>query len=244
MRLPACVSLPRCLLVIARLPAGVAAVTAETLLVVRKTDNAVDFIDPGSGLRLASVATGFAPHEISVSPDGRLAVVSNYGTREQPGSSISVLDLEQPGELRRIDLAPHSRPHGVAWYAPDRVAVTTEGSQQPAARRSASRAASCSAIATEQETSHMVVVSADARRAYVTNLGSGTTTAIDLVAGRKLADLPTGAGSEALALSPDGRELWVAARAEGRLAIVDTAQLQVTATFAGARHADPHRHDA
>ena len=45
--------------------------TAETLLVVRKTDDALDFIDPGSGLRLATVDLGHAPHEVSVSPDGR-----------------------------------------------------------------------------------------------------------------------------------------------------------------------------
>ncbi len=75
----------------------------------------------------------------------------------------------------------------------------------------------------------MVVVSADARRAYVTNIGSGTTTAIDLVAGRKLEDIATGAGSEALALTPDGRELWVAARADGHIAVVDTATLAVKA---------------
>ena len=105
-------------------PAG-----AETLLVVRKTGNAVDFMDPGSGLRLAAVPTGNAPHEISVSPDGKRAVVSNYGTREQPGSTVSIIDLEQPQEVRRIDLAPHTRPHGVAWYAADRIAVTTEGSR-------------------------------------------------------------------------------------------------------------------
>ncbi|HSW33747.1 MAG TPA: hypothetical protein VLH36_09060, partial [Steroidobacteraceae bacterium] len=49
-------------------PAG-----AETLLVVRKSDAAVDLIDPGSGARLASVSLGYAPHEVSVSPDGRLA---------------------------------------------------------------------------------------------------------------------------------------------------------------------------
>ena len=73
----------------------------------------------------------------------------------------------------------------------------------------------------------MVVVSADARRAYVTNIGSGTTTAIDLVAGRKLEDIATGAGSEALALTPDGRELWVAARADGHIAVIDTATLAV-----------------
>jgi DNA-binding beta-propeller fold protein YncE len=201
---------------------------AETLLVVRKTDSAVSFIDPGSGLLLATVPTGFAPHEISVSPDGQRAVVSNYGTREQPGASVSIIDLAQPREIRRIELAPHTRPHGVAWYAPDRVAVTTEGSQSlvlvdPDAGRVVQ------AIATAQETSHMVAVSADASRAYVTSIGSGTTTVFDLAAGRKVTDLPTGAGSEALALSPDGRELWVAARAAGEIAVVDTGSLEITA---------------
>jgi DNA-binding beta-propeller fold protein YncE len=201
---------------------------AETLLVVRKTDNAVDFMDPGSGRRLASVLTGNAPHEISVSPDGKRAVVSNYGTREQPGSTLSIIDLEQPREMRRIDLAPHTRPHGVAWFGADRIAVTTEGSRHmlvldPDAGKIISE------IETAQETSHMAVVSADARRAYVTNIGSGTATAIDLVTGRKLLDVPTGAGSEGLALTPDGRELWVAARADGHVAVVDTAALEVRA---------------
>jgi DNA-binding beta-propeller fold protein YncE len=201
---------------------------AETLLVVRKTDDAVDFVDPGSGLRLASVALGHAPHEVSVSPDGRLAALTNYGTRERPGSTLSIVDLEQPRELTRIDLAPHARPHGVAWFAADRIAVTAEGSQHllivdPGAGRVVS------AIATGQDVSHMVAVSADARRAYVTNIGSGTVTALDLAAGRKLGDVATGAGSEALAVTPDGRELWVAARADGHIAIVDTAALAVSA---------------
>ena len=201
---------------------------AETLLVVRKTDDALDFVDPGSGLRLASVPLGHAPHEVSVAPDGRRAAVTNYGTRERPGSTLSIVDLEQAKELRRIELAPHTRPHGVAWYAPDRIAVTTEGSKHllvvdPEAGHIVS------AIATAQEVSHMVVVSGDGARAYVASIGSGTATALDLVAGRKLGDAATGGGSEALALTPDGRELWVAARAEGHLAIVDTATLEVTA---------------
>jgi DNA-binding beta-propeller fold protein YncE len=200
---------------------------AETLLVVRKTDDALDFMDPGSGLRVATVALGHAPHEVSVAPDGRRAVVSNYGTRERPGSTLSIVDLAQPRELRRIDLAPHTRPHGVAWFAADRIAVTVEGSQhllvvEPDTGRIVA------AIATGQEVSHMVTVSADGNRAYVTNIGSGSTSALDLAAGRKLGDVATGGGSEALALTPDGRELWVAARAAGQLAIVDTASLAVT----------------
>lgn len=205
-----------------------APVAAETLLVVRKTDDAVDFIDPGSGLRLASVMLGHAPHEVSVSPDGRRAAVSNYGTRERPGSTLSIVDLEQPRELQRVDLTPHTRPHGVAWFAPDRIAVTTEGSRHlvlvdPEAGRVVG------AIETGQEVSHMVAVSANATRAYVTNIGSGTTTALAIDTGRKLGDIATGAGSEALALTPDGRELWVAARAVGQLAVVDTTTLEVVA---------------
>jgi DNA-binding beta-propeller fold protein YncE len=204
-----------------------APVAAETLLVVRKSDDALDLVDPGSGARLAAVSLGYAPHEVSVSPDGRLAAVTNYGSREQPGSTLSIVDLEQPRELRRIDLAPHARPHGVAWFAPDRIAVTTEGSKhllvvEPESGRIVA------AIATGQDISHMVAVDAGRQRAYVTNIGSGTTTALDLASNRKLDDLATGAGSEALALTPDGRELWVAARADGHLAIVDTRKLEVT----------------
>jgi DNA-binding beta-propeller fold protein YncE len=167
------------------------------------------------------VVVGHAPHEVSVSPDGRHAVVSNYGTREAPGSTLSILDLEQPRELRRIELAPHQRPHGVAWFAHDRIAVTTEASKsllvvEPSTGRVVA------AIDTGQEVSHMVAVAADGQRAYVANIGSGTTTALDLAMGRKLHDLPTGDGSEGLALSPDGRELWVGARGAGELAVVDT----------------------
>ena len=207
---------------------AVAPAAAETLLVVRKTDDAIDLMDPGSGLRIASVALGHAPHEVSVSPDGKRAAVTNYGTREQPGATLSIVDLEQPREVRRIDLTPHTRPHGVAWFAPDRIAVTAEGTKHlvivdPDAGRV------ISAIETGQDVSHMVVVSADATRAYVTNIGSGTTTAFDLVAQRKLGDIATGAGSEALAVTPNGRDLWVGARAAGEIAIVDTATLAILA---------------
>ena len=207
---------------------AVAPVMAETLLVVRKTDDALDFMDPGSGLRLASVPLGHAPHEVSVSPDGKRAAVTNYGTRERPGSTLSIVDLERPRELSRIDLAPHSRPHGVAWFAPDRIAVTAEGTKHllvvdPDAGRVVS------AIETGQDVSHMVAVSADGAHAYVTNIGSGSTTVLDLGQGRKLGDVATGAGSEALAVTPDGSELWVAARADGQIAIVDTTSLEVEA---------------
>jgi YVTN family beta-propeller protein len=206
-------------------------VLAETLLVVRKSAGAVDFVDPGSGLTLSSVAVGFAPHEISRSPDGRFAAVSNYGTRDKPGATLSVLDLEYPRELRRIELGTWRRPHGIVWYAEDRIAVTTE---EPAALLIVDPRAArvITQVATEQAGSHMVVVIPDPLRAFVTNRVSGSTTVIDLASGRKLADVPTGAGSEAIAVTRDGREVWVAARDAGTITVLDAQTNGVLATFA------------
>jgi YVTN family beta-propeller protein len=206
------------------------AVNAETLLVVRKSADALDFVDPGSGLRLASVAVGHAPHEVSRSPDGRLAAVTNYGTRDRPGSTLSIIDLENPRELRRIDLGQHRRPHGVAWYATDRIAVTTEASRSllivdPRAARIVAQ------IETGQDGSHMVAVAPDLTRAFVTNLAGGSTTVIDLTSGGKVGDVPTGHGSEAIVITPDGREVWVASREAGMITVLDARTLAVLATL-------------
>ena len=218
------------LLVGALLGLGSTTVPAETLLVVRKSASAVDFVDPGSGLTLSSVAVGFAPHEISRSPDGRFAAVSNYGTREEPGATLSVLDLEHPRELRRIELGAWRRPHGVVWFEQDRIAVTTE---EPAALLIVDpRAARVIAqVPTEQAGSHMVAVISDPLHAFVTNRIVGTTTVIDLASSRKVADVPTGAGSEAIAVTRDGREVWVAAREAGTITVLDVQTNGVLATL-------------
>jgi YVTN family beta-propeller protein len=76
----------------------------------------------------------------------------------------------------------------------------------------------------------MVVVTADGRRAFVANIGSGNVTAVDLAAGKKLADVATGAGAEGIALAPGGRELWVGNRAADTLSVVDPESLAVVAT--------------
>jgi hypothetical protein len=208
---------------------------ADTLLVVRKAADALSLVDPGSGATLASVPVAHAPHEVGRAPDGRLAAVSNYGTRDRPGGTLSIVDLEHPRELRRLELGGWRRPHGVAWYAPDRIAVTTEDPAgltivDPRAGRVVAQ------IATDQAGSHMVAVAQNHARAFVTNLAAGSTSVIDLADGRKLSDVPTGRGSEAIAVTADGGEVWVAAREAGTLTIFDarTYALRATVPLAGA----------
>ena len=64
---------------------------ADTLLVANKSDDTVDLIDLETGESVATVPTGHAPHEIAVSADGARAVITNYGDRDAPGNSLTVI---------------------------------------------------------------------------------------------------------------------------------------------------------
>ena len=208
---------------------GVAPEPPRTLLVVNKSDSTLGLLDFESGKSLATVPTGFTPHEVAASPDGRLAAVSNYGTGERPGSSVTVVDVAAAKVVRTIDLGRHTRPHGVCWYTADRLAVTTEGSRHllvadPLAGKVVHE------IETGQEVSHQVAVAPRGGRGFVANIGSGSVTVIDLERGVKLKDVPTGRGAEAIAVTPDGREAWVGNRDEGSISVIDADSLEVVAT--------------
>jgi YVTN family beta-propeller protein len=204
------------------------AIHGSTLVVANKTDNTVDLIDLSAGKSVATLPTGYRPHEVAVSPDGTLAVVSNYGDRDQPGSTLTVIDLERVKVVSTVDLGRHSRPHGQAWISATQLAVTTEGSEHLLVV-SPLNGTIDKEIKTGQKVSHMVAVTPDGSRAFVANIGSGTVTAVDLVGGSKLRDIPTGEGAEGIAVTPDGREVWVTNRAADTLSIIDPQTLEVRA---------------
>jgi YVTN family beta-propeller protein len=203
---------------------------AGTLLVANKSDHTVDLLDD-AGVSRARLQTGHAPHEIAVSPDGATAVVANYGDRQKAGSTLTVVDVAKANVVRTIELAPHTRPHGVAWIDGERLAVTTEGSKHLLIVDVGAGKVT-GAIETGQEVSHMVALAAG--RAFVANIGSGSVTAIDLASAKKLADVKTGAGAEGIAVRPGTSEVWVTNRAADTLSVVDAETLEVTATIEAA----------
>lgn len=56
------------------------------LLIVEESASRVGFYDPTRGQCIASIETGFLPHEIEVSADGRTAYVSNFGLQDYDGT--------------------------------------------------------------------------------------------------------------------------------------------------------------
>jgi YVTN family beta-propeller protein len=78
---------------------------APTLLVLNKAENSLALVDPATMQVVARVPTGEGPHEVVASADGRTAYVSNYGA-QQPGNTLSVIDLAARKEVRPEALGP------------------------------------------------------------------------------------------------------------------------------------------
>lgn len=102
-----------------------APVGAETLLIGNKGENTVSFIDLATGQERARAATGSAPHEIALSPDGRQAAVGAFG-----GATIDVFEVAAARLLNRIELVPNAAPHGNVWLRNGRIVEATERSTE------------------------------------------------------------------------------------------------------------------
>jgi len=205
-------------------------VAADTLLVANKSEATLSFVDLETGDVVATLPTGSGPHEVAVSPDGKTAVVANYGG-QSPGSSLTVVDVPGARVVRTLDLGEHQRPHGIHFLADgERLVVTVEQSKAVLVVGVASGEIE-RVIETGQEISHMVALDRVAERAYVANIGSGSMTALDLAAGERLGTVTTGEGAEGIAVTPDGSQVWVTNRGADTVTLVDPESLQVVTTL-------------
>ena len=198
---------------------------SATLAVANKAEATVSLIDLDSGDVVATLATGEGPHEIGISPDGRFALVTNYGTREQDGSSLTLIDIPAASVVKTIDLGEYRRPHGVEWLDDESAAVTVEANQAlivvDVARDKVTQS-----IGTDQEISHMVALDPDRGRAYTANIGSGSVTVLDLGKGARETNIVTGDGAEGIAVSASGKHIWVTNRGADTITILDADTLE------------------
>ena len=202
--------------------------SAGTLVVANKSEATVSLVDTGSGEILATLPTGNAPHEVAVSPNGRLALVGNYGTRDEPGSTVTVIDVGTAKVVKTIDLGDSTHPHGIVWFS-DEVALVTAEDLQALLRVNIESGEIEQKISTGAEISHMVSVARNHGLAFVSNIGSGSVTVIDLALGILVAEIPTGEGAEGIAVTPDGRQVWVTNRAANTVSVLNATGRHVIA---------------
>ena len=98
-----------------------AAIRAQTIVVVEEGLGKVVEVDQSNHACRTEIPVGLKPHEIALSPDGRLAYVSNFGLLEAnfkvgvPGKTISVIDIARGAEVKELNLPEGqlAAPHGV-----------------------------------------------------------------------------------------------------------------------------------
>jgi YVTN family beta-propeller protein len=198
---------------------------AGTLVVANKSEATVSLVDTDSGEIRATLPTGEAPHEVAISPDGRLALVGNYGTRAEPGSTLTLIDVESASVVKTVELAGYSRPHGIVWRDNSRAVVTVEANRA-LITVDTDTGEVVQEVATEAEVSHMVALAPGQTRAFVANIGSGSVTAVDLESGERLETITTGEGAEGITVTPDGRQVWVTNRAADTVTVLDAKTLK------------------
>src|SRR6185436_6175448 len=158
-------------------PAG----SAGLLLVANKGDHTLGIIDPAAGKQVATVEqSGVTGHEVTASPDGRLAYVPIYGD-SGVGRTMDVIDLASRQRVTTVDFGRPERPHHPVFGPDGRLYVTTELSQtvsviDPKTHQIVDR------LPTGQPESHMVALTRDGARAYTSNAHAGTVSAIDVKA--------------------------------------------------------------
>jgi YVTN family beta-propeller protein len=210
--------------------AAAAQMPSPALLVLNK-EGTLATVDPSTKKVVGVVRTGESPHEVVASTDGKLAFVSNYGTASEPGSTISVIDLAQQKESRRLDLGTLRRPHGLA-FSGGKLYFTAEtnkiiGRYDPAANQIDWL------LGTGQNTTHMIQLSGDGSVIFTANIGSDSISMIEPAGVMNWNEtiIPVGKGPEGFDITPDGKQLWAANSRSGNISVIDIATKRVVHTF-------------
>ncbi|MGI9264929.1 MAG: cytochrome D1 domain-containing protein, partial [Gammaproteobacteria bacterium] len=171
------------------------------------------------------------PHEVGISPDGRFALVTNYGNRDSSGRSLTLIDIPAAEVIKTIKLGKYREPHGVEWVDDEYAAVTVEANKALIVVF-IETAEIVQEIDTDQDVTHMVALDPARRRAYTTNIGSGSLTVLDLESGERVENIETGDGAEGVAVTESGQHIWVTNRGANTLTVIDADTLETVTEIA------------
>jgi YVTN family beta-propeller protein len=213
---------------------------ADTVVVACKSEFQLALVDPATEKVLVKLPTGRGPHEVAVSPDGRTAYVSNFGRysvypagdteHDKASNTITVIDLVGRKVAATFDLGTHTGPHGMTVSHDGKLVWATTETPQAVLELDSATGKILHVWNTTQERSHMIVATPKETKFYVTNTVSGSVSVIDRSTGEAKV-IVTGPGTEGIAISPDGKEVWAASRTDAKISIIATATDTIVASF-------------
>jgi YVTN family beta-propeller protein len=144
---------------------------------------------------------------------------------------MTVVDVDQRKVKATFDVGTHAGPHDVRVSRDGKYLWVTTETPMALMELDAATGKLLRLWPTKQNRVHMVVPAPDEQKFYLTNTVSGSVSVLERASGA-VKVIPTGPGTEGIAISPDGGEVWVASRQDDKVEVISTAGDEVVATFA------------
>ena len=191
--------------------------------VTNASSSSVSVINTATNTVTATVAVGFSPRGVAVSPDGSRAYVANTNS-----DSVSVIDTANNTVIATVTVG--GLPVGIV-VAPNgsRVYVANNFSGNVSVIDTATN--TVTATVPVGAFPRRVGISPDGSRVYVTR-GLNAVSVINTTNNTVIATVTVSDRPEGLAVSPDGSRLYVARFNNDTVSVIDTATNTVTATLA------------
>jgi len=206
-----------------------------SILAVEEMLGRVTILSADDPQRRVSIPVGFKPHEIVVSPDGKLACVSNFGLNDAdnrsgtPGDTVSVIDIVHARVRTELHLPEGLKaPHGLGFrpqHGEELFVNAEQGDQMlvfdlPKAQIKRTFALPAGV--------HNFVFSSDGSELYAF-ASAGSVYRIDPDSGRVQSTRDFGAPVRGLAWTHDGRQLI--ASVKGEILILEPSDLATVKQF-------------
>lgn len=196
------------------------------------------FATPGFE-KIATIKVGSQPKAVELSPDQRLAVVTNFG-----GGSLSIINadsftvrktLKLDGNPVEVDFRTDSLAFGVTSYAYVSDFTNSIIWEMNLADCSILRKFSAGIIP-------KVVKVHNNKTLFAANWVSGSVSVIDIASGKEIKEIKVGKTPRGMVFSKDGKKLYVCnfETVSNSISIIDTDSLKVTKTLKGFRHNPRH----
>lgn len=205
--------------------------TDGKLYIVNKRSCSITVFDLKQGKEITEIPIEIEPHEPTTLTNQSKVVVTNYGTLEVLGKSITVINAKTNTIEKTIDLGSSLAPHGiVAFPNSNKVGVVTDVGNNLLVV-DIEKGVVEKNIPTQQIISHLLVLDPKKPLAYVSNVNSGSVSVIDLELGKVIKIIPCGLKTEGIDITPDGSEIWVTNNKENTISVINTTTYQITNTL-------------
>lgn len=206
------------------------------ILATVKENVSLAVFDAGTRELIAFVPVGdkgiAKPHEVAVTPDGRLAFVSLYGDSDYgnnvPDNRLGVVDLETMTFDGHVDLALYRGPHAMMTDPTGKIWVTVEHNRCVLVIDPVSREIE-NAIWLEVP-GHFLAAAPDGSKVWFSAKEYPVIVEVDIPSRRVVSRIPVPVGAQAILVSPDGRTLYAGDLYRPLLHLIDLAKRAVVQT--------------